>query len=58
MQEVEVKLSAMHFGGRKRVPYSAILKPSCLSAFFTTFMAKYAASRKFRQIPKKFRSIS
>ena len=49
MHEVEVKLSAMHLGGRKRVLYSVILKlvlqETCLSAF-CTFMVKYAAIRK------------
>ena len=49
MHEVEVKLSAMHLGGRKRVLYWAILKldlqKTCVSAF-CTFMAKYAAFRK------------
>ena len=43
MHEVEVKLPAMHLGGRKRVLYSAILKlvlqETCVSAF-CTFMAK------------------
>ena len=34
MHEVEVKLSTMHLGGRKKVQYSAILKPSYVSAFF------------------------
>ena len=37
MYKVEVKLSAMHFGGRKRVLYSTILKlvlqETCVSAF-------------------------
>ena len=46
MHEVEVKLSTMHLGGRKRVLYWAILKlvlqETCVSAF-CTFMAKYAA---------------
>ena len=49
MHEVEVKLSAMHLGGRKRVLYYAILKlvlqETCVSAF-CTFMAKYAAFPK------------
>ena len=50
MREVEVKLSAMHLGGRKRVLlYWAILKlvlqETCVSAF-CTFKAKYAAFRK------------
>ena len=49
MFEVEVKLSAVHLGGRKRVLYSAILKlvlqETCVSAF-CTFMAKYEAFRK------------
>ena len=49
MHEVEVKLSAMHLGGRKRVLCSAILKldfqETCVSAFFT-FMVKYAALLK------------
>ena len=46
MHEVEVKLSAMHLGGRKRVLYYAILKlilqETCVSSF-CSFMAKYAA---------------
>ena len=45
----EVKLSAMHLGGRKRVLYSVILKlvlqETCVGAF-GTFMARYAAFRK------------
>ena len=49
MHEVEIKLSAMHLGGRKRVLYYAILKlvsqETCVCAF-CTFMAKYAAFRK------------
>ena len=49
MHEVEVKLSVMHLGGRKRVLYSAILKlifqETCASAF-CNFMAKYKAFRK------------
>ena len=49
MHEVEVKLSAMHLGGRKRVLYYAILKlvlqETCVNAF-CTFMMKYAAFRK------------
>ena len=49
MHEVEVKLSAMHLGGRKRVQYSAILKlvlqETCVSAF-CTFVAKYVAFQK------------
>ena len=49
MHKVEVKLSVMHLGGRKRVLYSGILKlvskEICASAF-CTFMAKYAAFRK------------
>ena len=46
MHEVEVKLSAMHLGRRKRVMYYAILKlilqEICVSSF-CTFMAKYEA---------------
>ena len=46
MYENEVKLSVMHLGGWKRVPYYVILKlvlqESCVSAF-CTFMMKYAA---------------
>ena len=49
MHEVEVKLSAMHFGGRKSVLYlvilELILQETCVSAF-CTFMAKYAAFLK------------
>ena len=49
MHEVEVKLSAIHLGGRKRVLYRAILKldlqETCVSAF-CTLMVKYAAFRK------------
>ena len=49
MHEVEVKLSAMRLGGRKRVLYYAILKlvsqETCVSAF-CTFMAYFAAFRK------------
>ena len=49
MHEVEVKLSAMHLGGRKRVLYLAILKhvlqETCVSAF-CTFVAKYVAFGK------------
>ena len=49
MHEVEIKLSAMHLGGRKRVLYLVIvklvLKENCVSAF-CTFMMKYAAFRK------------
>ena len=49
MHEVEVKLSAMHLGGRKRVLYEAILKfvlqETCVGAF-CTLMAKYVAFRK------------
>ena len=49
MHEIEVKLSAMNLGGRKRVMYYAILKlflqEACVSAF-CTFMPKYAAFSK------------
>ena len=49
MHEVEVKFSAMHLGGRKRVLYYAILKlvfqETCVSAF-CTFMMKYEAFQK------------
>ena len=49
MHEVEIKLSAMHLRGRKRVLYQAILKldlqETCVHAF-CTFMAKYAAFQK------------
>ena len=49
MHKVEVKLSAMHVGGRKRVLYQAILKlvlqETCVSEF-CSFMAKNAAFRK------------
>ena len=49
MHEVEVKLSAMHLGGRKRVLYYAIMKPvlqkTCASSF-CTFIVKYAAFPK------------
>ena len=49
MHEVEVKLSAMHLGGRKRILYYAILKlvlqEACVSSF-CTFMVKYAAFQK------------
>ena len=49
MHEVEVKLSAMHLGGRKRVLYLAIMKlvlqETCVSAF-CMFIAKYAEFRK------------
>ena len=49
MHEVEVKLSAMHLGGRKRVLYYAILKlvlqENCVSSL-SLFMAKYGAFRK------------
>ena len=41
MHEVEVKLSAMHLGGRKRVLYYAILKlilqETCASSFCTFY---------------------
>ena len=33
MHEVDVKLSTMHLGGRKRVPYLAIFEVSCVRAF-------------------------
>ena len=49
MHEVEVKLSAMHLGGRKMVLYLALLKlvlqETCVSAF-CTFMVKFVAFRK------------
>ena len=49
MHTVEVKLSAMHLGGRKRVLYYVMLKlvlrETCVSAFYS-FKAKYAAFRK------------
>ena len=61
MHEVEVKLSAMHLGGRKTVLYKAILKldlqETCVSAF-CTFMAKYAAFWKMSPIPLKCLSYS
>ena len=49
MHEAEVKLSAMHSGGRKRVLYSVtsklVLQETCVSAF-CTFMARYVVFRK------------
>ena len=52
MHEVEVKLSAMHLGGRKSVLYYSILKlvlqVPCVSAF-CTFMTKYVAFLKMSQ---------
>ena len=41
MHEVEVKLSAMPLGGRKKL----VLKETCVSTF-CTFLAKYAAFLK------------
>ena len=35
------------YGREEEGTILGILKPSCVSAVFTTFMAKYAALRKF-----------
>ena len=59
MHEVEVKLSAMHLGGRKRVLYQAILKldlqETCVSVFLWRNMRH---SGKCPQIPEKCLSYS
>ena len=49
MHGVEVKISGMHLGGRKRVLYYAILKLVLQETYvsaFCTFMMKYVAFRK------------
>ena len=58
MHEVEKKLSAMHLGVRKRVPYQTILKPSYVSAFLQHLWRNMLHFGKFSQIPEKCRLYS
>ena len=61
MHEVEVKLSAMHLGGRKRVPYNCKVISKlvfCLLwahflILFTTFMTTFGHPENFPQFLKK-----
>ena len=60
MHEAEVKLSAIHLGGRKTVLYYVILKlvlqETCVRSF-CTFIAKYAAFRKMSADSRKMSLI-